>query len=109
MDKSWLKRQITDKELETRITECKNETDSIQIPYEEHKEGEIPIDAYSIFGTGLQVSVEYLQSIRSDMNKRDQLWIFKSPDESWEYLAGRAGFSIVRDDKIIESYLLIMS
>lgn len=65
--------------------------------------------AYSTFGTELLVRIEFLQSIRSEMNEEDQLWIFKSPDESWRYLAGRAGLSIVRDEKIIESYLLILS
>lgn len=34
MDKSWLKREITEKELEERISDCQNETVGIRIPYE---------------------------------------------------------------------------
>ena len=114
MNKSWLTRQITSGELQNLLNDCQTEQDVIHILYEKDQSesksnGEKVDDQYSMAGTGLQVSAEYLQSIRSEMIEGDQLWTFKSPKKSWECLAGRGGFCILRDGEIIETYLLIMS
>ena len=36
-------------------------------------------------------------------------WRFSSPPDSWKYLAGRAGFALVRDGKIVHSVTRILS
>ena len=39
----------------------------------------------------------------------DVVWRFSSPPDSWRYLAGRAGFALVRDGKIVHSFTRILS
>jgi len=39
----------------------------------------------------------------------DVVWRFSSPPDSWKYLAGRAGFALVRDGQIVHSRLTILS
>jgi len=39
----------------------------------------------------------------------DVVWRFSSPPDSWKYLAGRAGFALVRDGKIVHSFTRILS
>ena len=39
----------------------------------------------------------------------DVVWRFSSPPDSWRYLAGRAGFALVRDGKIVHSRMTILS
>jgi len=39
----------------------------------------------------------------------DELWEFESPAESWEKLAGRAGFCIVREGRIIDAIITRMN
>lgn len=39
----------------------------------------------------------------------DELWEFTSPAEYWENLAGRGGVALVRDGKIVETVVTIMS
>lgn len=43
--------------------------------------------------------------IRAD----DRVWAYSSPQESWDRLAGRQGYCIVRGDQIIDSIVLLMS
>jgi hypothetical protein len=46
---------------------------------------------------------------KSQMKDGDELWEFSSPPITWKYLAGRAGLSIVRNDKIVDSIVTIMN
>ena len=39
----------------------------------------------------------------------DELWWFKSPLESWQNMCGRAGYAILRDGKVIATYVSKMS
>jgi hypothetical protein len=39
----------------------------------------------------------------------DELWEFESPGKSWEKLAGRAGFCIVRAGRIIDAIITRMN
>ena len=39
----------------------------------------------------------------------DVVWRFSSPPDSWKYLAGQAGFALVRDGQIVHSRVTILS
>ena len=39
----------------------------------------------------------------------DEVWEFRSSDESWRYLAGRAGVALVRDKVVIDTFVTVMN
>ena len=39
----------------------------------------------------------------------DEVWRFQSPPETWANMAGRAGYSIVRDGTIIRSLVTLLN
>jgi hypothetical protein len=41
------------------------------------------------------------ESLKARMLPGDELWIFESPVESWQNLAGRAGIALMRDGRMI--------
>jgi hypothetical protein len=45
----------------------------------------------------------------SQMAPGDEIWAFSSSPASWACLAGRAGIALVRDGKIVDSILSVMS
>jgi hypothetical protein len=49
------------------------------------------------------------QELLAQMQPGDELWQFNSPKENWQGLAGRAGISLVRDGKVIDSLVTCMS
>ena len=46
---------------------------------------------------------------REKLREGDELWEFKSPQKSWDNLAGREGYCIVRDGKVVEHIITVMS
>ncbi len=51
---------------------------------------------------------EYL-SQGKQMQKKDELYEFRSPEESWNSFTGREGIALVRDGKIIADVITLMS
>ena len=47
--------------------------------------------------------------MKAEMQPGDLLMHFASPVESWERLAGRAGIALVRDGKVIDAIVTMMS
>jgi len=45
----------------------------------------------------------------AQMEEGDELWEFRSPVESWEHLAGRAGIALVRQGEIINFIVTMMN
>jgi hypothetical protein len=43
------------------------------------------------------------------MKKGDSLYEFRSPDDSWEMLAGREGVALVRDGEVIDDIVTLMN
>ncbi len=43
------------------------------------------------------------------MQPGDELWSFCSPPDSWQHLAGRAGFAVVRQGEVINTILTMMN
>jgi hypothetical protein len=39
----------------------------------------------------------------------DELWSFRSPQESWSILAGEAGVALVRGGRIVATYVQVRS
>jgi hypothetical protein len=39
----------------------------------------------------------------------DELWIYRSSDESWRHLAGRTGIALVRDGVVIDDVVTLMN
>jgi hypothetical protein len=48
-------------------------------------------------------------SFKAQIEPGDELWEYCSPMESWEARCGRAGFAILRDGKVVASYLRMMN
>lgn len=51
---------------------------------------------------------EWLSLCRK-VQKNDELYYFKTPQESWDNLAGKAGISLVRKGKIVAEIITLMS
>ena len=51
----------------------------------------------------------FWSSFRSKLRDGDEIWQYCSDRDSWDHLAGRAGYQITRDGKIIEGILTIMN
>ena len=47
--------------------------------------------------------------LKSLMEDGDVIHAFSSPSESWEHLAGRAGYAVVRDGQAIVSVVTLMN
>ena len=46
---------------------------------------------------------------RANFQKGDEFWIFSSPKDTWNQLAGRAGFAIVRNEEVVDVFVSVMS
>jgi hypothetical protein len=55
------------------------------------------------------VSREAWNRLKSLMEAGDVIHAFSSPSESWEHLAGRAGYAVVRDGQAIVSVVTLMN
>lgn len=49
------------------------------------------------------------EALKSQMEEGDEIRAFKSPSESWENLAGRAGYALVRDGRAIAGFITLMN
>jgi len=49
------------------------------------------------------------ENFKAAMLPGDELWAFSSPADSWEHLAGRAGFAVVRDGVPINITVTVMN
>jgi len=60
----------------------------------------------------VKVRKEYREFLRQ-YQKNDHLWFFESPPISWQYLAGRAGYVILRqcgnDLRVVSTYMTRMN
>ena len=45
----------------------------------------------------------------SQMLPGDELWRFRSPDQTWANLAGRAGYAIVRNGTVVHSLVTLLN
>lgn len=45
----------------------------------------------------------------AEMMPGDELWKFRSPGTTWANMAGRAGYAIVREGKIVRSLVTLMN
>jgi len=52
---------------------------------------------------------ERWRALLAQMEVGDELWEFRSPVESWEHLAGRAGIAVVRQGEIINFIVTMMN
>lgn len=39
----------------------------------------------------------------------DEIWIYRSSDESWEQMMGQEGIALVRDGEIVEAFITSMN
>ncbi len=46
---------------------------------------------------------------KSQIKPGDKIFAFESSQESWEHLAGRAGYELVRDEEVIASIITRMN
>jgi hypothetical protein len=53
--------------------------------------------------------IEEWNALKSQMLDGDEIWEFSSSADSWNHLAGRAGFALVRNGKAIDCIVTIMN
>ena len=66
------------------------------------------IETEELQGFNEQYLAEW-RSFISQMRTGDQLRYFYSPSQTWLALAGRAGYAIVRQGKVVDSFITILS
>ncbi len=49
------------------------------------------------------------EELKARMRTGDEIWTFRSPPESWQDLAGRAGVALVRSNKMIDAIVTVMN
>jgi hypothetical protein len=49
---------------------------------------------------------EQWKTIRGRLCGGDELWTFRTPEESWLHLAGRAGYAVVREGRVVDGILV---
>ena len=49
------------------------------------------------------------EKLKARVQAGDEIWTFRSPPETWQDLAGRAGVALVRDNKVIDAVVTIMN
>jgi hypothetical protein len=49
------------------------------------------------------------EALKAEMQSGDELWTFRSPDQSWQDLGGRAGVVLVRDGIPIKALVTVMN
>ena len=50
-----------------------------------------------------------LSELVAKMQENDELWEFTSPPDTWNRLCGRAGICLVRNGKVIDSFITMMN
>ena len=55
------------------------------------------------------VSSATMQKLDENIRPGDELWEFTSSEKDWEYLAGRSGLSVIRNDEAIYQIVTMMS
>jgi len=49
------------------------------------------------------------EELKARVQVGDEIWTFRSPPETWEDLAGRAGVALVRENKMIDAVVTAMN
>jgi hypothetical protein len=49
------------------------------------------------------------EELKTRMQTGDEIWTFRSPPETWQDLAGRAGVALVREHKVIDAVVTAMN
>ncbi|MHC4879364.1 MAG: hypothetical protein ACYTGL_23160 [Planctomycetota bacterium] len=65
--------------------------------------------AYACDGTVFGGMNKLWEQFKAQIEDSDELWEFRSSEASWEHLAGRAGFAVVRDGKVIDCLVTLMN
>ena len=65
--------------------------------------------AYACDGTVFGGMNDRWELFKAQIEDSDEVWEFCSSDASWEHLAGRAGFALVRGGKVIDCMTTLMS
>lgn len=95
MEKEWLQEKLTVEDIEKTSLESLAKA----------RPDWIGTDKYKPFGMGS----DRWEAMKSMAQPTDEFWSFRSEYLSWATLCGRAGYSLVRDGKIIHSIVTIMS
>jgi hypothetical protein len=49
------------------------------------------------------------ERLKASMLPGDEIWGFCSPPDSWQHLAGRAGYALVRDGQVIDCIVTMLN
>ena len=90
---AWLQERISIAEAEHRFT-----------PIPDDRTNHVP-ELRKPFGF---VNAKW-EELKTRMQTGDEIWIFRSPPETWQDLAGTAGVALVREHKIIDAVVTAMN
>ena len=54
-------------------------------------------------------TVEELDLIKERIEQGEELWFFRSEDDSWQSLSGREGYAVLKDEKPVLSFITAMN
>ena len=49
------------------------------------------------------------EALKAEMHPGDELYAFRSPPESWQALAGRMGYALVRDGRVVREVVTLLN
>lgn len=99
--KGWLRTKTTLEMVEAReVQRFKDENEKSRILG--HRVGPIPEKPGGF-------KHEAWAKFRAHFQSGDEFWIFSSPKDTWNQLAGRAGFAIVRDGEVVDVFVSVIS
>jgi len=56
-----------------------------------------------------EITKDDIDRFKDQMLEGDEIWRFSSGSSSWQNLAGRAGYALVRDGKAIDGVVSVMN
>lgn len=89
MVKDWLTKKVTVQEAEASHTPKPDKDNPNPVPF-----GHIN---------------DRWKELLAEMQPDDELWEFRSPPETWQHLAGRAGFAVIRKGEVVAVLTTMMN
>ena len=68
-----------------------------------------PLTVEELESPSYTVSGEYWEEIKSSLQEGDEIYYFRTDDDSWSSFAGSIGFAVMRGDTVIHTMLTMMS
>ena len=78
-----------------------------RVTVDEAEAARICLGVKVFFAVSLGLQNDQWRAFLAQMQEGDELWIFCSPAESWEHMAGRGGIAVVRHGKVVGTFVTL--